>query len=84
MAVPVEDPMGTDRDPLYRVVSQHDPLEATMSTMPSPLGMASVLLNTPLPDLSGEHWAKPVPPETHRFVADIDTLLEQEIFDLPQ
>ncbi len=32
MAILVEDPMGTDRDPRYRVVSQHDPLEATMSS----------------------------------------------------
>ncbi len=29
----VEDPMGTDRDPLYRVGSQDDPLEATMSSI---------------------------------------------------
>ena len=29
----VEDPTGTDCDPRYRVVSQHDPLEATMSSI---------------------------------------------------
>ena len=52
--------------------------------MPSPLVMTSMLLNAPLPDLRGEHWTKPVPPEPHRFVADIDTPLKQEIFDLPQ
>jgi hypothetical protein len=28
--------------------------------------------------------AEPVPPETHRLVADIDTALEQQIFDLAQ
>ncbi len=33
VAVLIEDPMGTDRDPLYRVVSHHDPLEATMSSI---------------------------------------------------
>ncbi len=33
VAVLVEDPMGTDCDPRYRVVSQHYPLEATMSTI---------------------------------------------------
>ena len=33
VTVVVEDPMGTDRDPRYRVVSQHDPLEATMSSI---------------------------------------------------
>ena len=33
MTVLVEDPMGTDRDPLYRVVSQHHPLKAAMSSI---------------------------------------------------
>ena len=33
VAVLVEDPMGTDRDPRYKVVSQHDPSEATMSSI---------------------------------------------------
>ncbi len=46
--------------------------------------MTSMLLNAPLPDLRGKHWTKPVPPEPHRLVADIDTPLKQEIFDLPQ
>ncbi len=41
-------------------------------------------LNAPLADLRGEHWTKAVPPEPHRFVADIDTPLKQEIFDLPR
>ncbi len=52
--------------------------------MPSPLVMTSMLLNAPLPDLRGEHWTEPVLPEPHRLVADIDTPLKQEIFDLPQ
>ena len=43
-----------------------------------------MLLNTSLPNLRGEHWTKPVPPEPHRLMADIDTPLKQEIFDLPQ
>ncbi len=42
------------------------------------------MMNAPLPDLRGEHRAKPVPPETHGFVADINATLEQQIFDLPQ
>ena len=41
-------------------------------------------LNSPLPDLRGDHWTKPVPPETHGLVADINATLEQQIFDLPQ
>jgi hypothetical protein len=52
--------------------------------MLSPLGMTSMLLNSPLPDLCSEHRTEPVPPEPHCFVADIDAPLEQEIFDLPQ
>jgi hypothetical protein len=32
----------------------------------------------------GEHRTKPVPPETHCFVANIDTTLKQQIFDLPK
>lgn len=35
-----------------------------------------------LPSLSGEHRAKPVPPESHRLVADIDPARERRIFDL--
>ena len=42
------------------------------------------MMNAPLADLSGKHWAKPVPPKTHRLVANIDTALEQQVFDLPQ
>ena len=30
----------------------------------------------------GEHRTKPVPPIPHGFVADIDTVLEQQIFNL--
>ncbi len=52
--------------------------------MPSPLVMTSMLMNAPLPDLRGEHWTKSVPPESYRLVADIDTPLKQETFDLLQ
>ena len=38
----------------------------------------------PLPDLGGEHRAKPVPPISNRFVADLDTALVQQIFDIPE
>jgi hypothetical protein len=40
--------------------------------------------NAPFPDLRGEHRTEPIPPETHRLVADIDTALEQQILDLAQ
>ena len=42
------------------------------------------MVDAPLPDLRGEHRAEPVSPETYRFRADIDTAIEQQIFDLPQ
>ncbi len=41
-------------------------------------------MNTPLSDFRGEHRTKPVPPEPHRFMADIDAAFEQQIFDMPQ
>ncbi len=43
-----------------------------------------MLVDTPLPDLRGEHRTEPVPPEPHGFVANIDTTLKQKIFNLPQ
>ncbi len=42
------------------------------------------MMNAPLSDLRGEHRTEPVPPEPHGFGADIDTALEQQIFDLSQ
>ena len=42
------------------------------------------MMNAPLPDFRGEYRTKPVPPETHCFVANIDATLKQQIFDLPQ
>jgi hypothetical protein len=46
--------------------------------------MTSVLLSSAFPDLRSEHRAEPVPPEPHCFVADIDSMLEQQILYLPQ
>ena len=40
-------------------------------------------MHTPPPDLRGEHWTEPVPPEPHRLVADVDAAFEQQVFDLP-
>jgi hypothetical protein len=42
------------------------------------------MMDATLLDLRGEHWAEAVPPESHCFVADVDTALEQEILYLPQ
>ena len=40
--------------------------------------------NPGLPDLGGKHRTKPVPLEPHRFMAEVDAALEQQILDLPQ
>ena len=42
------------------------------------------MINAPLPDLCGEHWPKPVPPQTHRLVANVDATFEQNVFNLAQ
>jgi hypothetical protein len=34
--------------------------------------------------VQGERRAEPVPQEPHRFVADIDSTLEEQIFDFAQ
>ena len=52
--------------------------------MPSPLRIASMLPNSPLPDLRGEHRTEPVPPEPHGLMADVDATLEQQILYLPE
>jgi hypothetical protein len=51
--------------------------------VPPPSGIRSTM-NAPFPDFRSEHRTKSVPPEPHRFVADIDATLEQKIFYLPQ
>ena len=51
--------------------------------VPAPVRIRPVM-NAPFPDLRGEYRAEPVPPKTHRLVADVDATLEQQIFNLPQ
>lgn len=50
--------------------------------MPSPTARFHALDPAP-PDLGGEHRAEAMPPEPHRFVADVDATLVQQIFDIP-
>jgi hypothetical protein len=33
--------------------------------------------------MAGEERAEPVPPQPHRFAADIDPALKQQIFEVP-
>ena len=41
-----------------------------------------MMSNAPYSDLRGEHRAEPVPSKTHRFVADVDAALVQQVFDI--
>jgi hypothetical protein len=52
--------------------------------MPPPLWVAAHLHDPSLTDLSGEHRAKPVPPEPDGLVTYIDPVLGQEIPDVAQ
>ncbi len=42
------------------------------------------MMNAPLPDLRGQQWTEPVPPEPHRLMADIYAAFEQQILNLSQ
>jgi hypothetical protein len=35
-------------------------------------------------DVGGEHRAKAIPPEAHRFMTDIDPAFEKQVFHVPQ
>src|SRR5580692_2220967 len=46
--------------------------------------IAAHVRDPPLADLGGDHRAKPVPPEPHGLMADVDPALRQEILDIAQ
>ena len=50
--------------------------------MPAPLRIAAHVRDASLANLGGEHRAKPIPPEPHGLMADVDPALGQEIFDV--
>jgi hypothetical protein len=52
--------------------------------MPAPLRIGAHMRDASLKNLGGEHRAKPVPPEPHGFVADVDPALGQQILDIAQ
>jgi hypothetical protein len=43
-----------------------------------------ITMNSSYAHLRGKHRAEPVPPETHRLIADVDPPLEQGVLDLAQ
>jgi hypothetical protein len=69
---------------VHLAVDPHEDLaHEDLVEMPPPARIRS-MLNATLPDLCGKARAKPIPPEPHRLVADIDPALEEQILDLPQ
>jgi hypothetical protein len=59
-------------------------LHVDLVEMPPPMREGAHML-TPFPaDLASEHRPKPIPPEPHRFAADVDAALEQQLLDVPK
>jgi hypothetical protein len=50
--------------------------------VPSPVRVCAHPADPPFPDLRGEQRAKSVPPEPHRFVADVDAALVQQVLNI--
>jgi hypothetical protein len=50
--------------------------------IPTLLDEAAHVRDASVADLGGEHWAKPIPSERDRLVANVDLALDQEILDL--
>ncbi len=59
-------------------------LHENLVQMPLPVRIRPHLLHPFSADFCGEHWAKPVPPVPHRFMADVDAALVQQVLDIPQ
>jgi len=52
--------------------------------MPAPFRHCSAALCSCLPYLGREHGTKSIPPEPHRFVADVNTALVQQVFNIAE
>jgi hypothetical protein len=59
-------------------------LHKDLVQVPMPLNVAAHLRNPLLPDLRGEHWAKPVPPKSDSLMAHVDPTFGQKILDIAQ
>ena len=59
-------------------------LHEDLVQVPAPLRQGPQRSRSLLPDLCGKHRTEPIPPEPHRLVADINTALMEQIFDLSQ
>ncbi|MEP4766608.1 MAG: hypothetical protein ABJY83_01800, partial [Roseibium sp.] len=59
-------------------------LHENLVHVPLPLGVCSQLLHPLPPDFRSKHRAKPVPPLSDSFVAQVDPAFVQQIFDIPK
>ncbi len=59
-------------------------LHEDLVQIPLPVRMSTKLLHAPFTNFNREHRSKTVPPETDRFMADIDPAFEQKIFYIPE
>jgi hypothetical protein len=57
-------------------------LHVDLVEVPAPMRMSPHAIDTLLTDLGGEHGAKPVPPEPHRLVTDVDAALGKQVFNV--
>lgn len=67
-----------------KVVRQPIDLHLDLIQVPLALSTSAHRLHPSAPDLSGEHWNKPVPPVPNSLVADLDTALVEKTFDIPK
>ena len=49
-----------------------------------PLSDLAHIVGSPLADFSGEMRAEPIDPEPDTFMADVDTALVEQVFDIPK
>lgn len=52
--------------------------------LPAPMFATAQAIHPLAPEFRGKHWTETVPPVTHRFVADLDPALMQQVFDVAQ
>ena len=71
-----------DRTP--KVVHLAVDLHVDLIEMPVPLCVSPHCINPLLTDLGSEHRPEPVPPKSHRLVADVDATLREQILDVSQ
>ncbi len=75
-------PLVIDGPP--QVVRHPVDLHKHLVEVPAPLFATAHAIHPLAPEFRREHGTKPIPPVAHRFVADLDTPLMQQVFDVAQ